>query len=159
MHCPPHTIIYFWKALNVYFPMPLEADQLELHSSIYTPSKVQRSVGLTAGCHHVRLCTLRGSFLPQFQCPPCSAIYAWKALDSYFPMLLESPHLELCSSSYSCWKYTPSGCCGVAPTFAKKLEANVGASFFLQGVCFVMPTFAKKFEANVRSSFSPKSLS
>ena len=65
-YCPPHIIIYCWKALNVYFPMPLEAHHLELYSSSYTPSKVQRSVGLTTGCHHVCLCSLRGSFLPQF---------------------------------------------------------------------------------------------
>ena len=145
MYCPPHTIIYFWKALNVYFPMPLEAHHLELYSLSYTPLKVQRSVGLTVCCHHVHLCTLRGSFLPQFQCPPCSAIYAWKALDSYFPMLLESPHLELCSSSYSCWKYTPCMPCGVwrqrqPPSQGANVGANVGAPPFVIHV----PTLASK---------------
>ena len=43
--------------------------------------------------------------------------------------------------------------CLVAPTFAKKLEANVGASFFSPGCVGVAPTFAKKFEANVGANF------
>ena len=109
LHCPPHTSIHRWKALDVYFPMQLEAHHLEFYNSSYTPWKVKRSAGLIACWYYALLCTLRGCFLPQFLVSTMHAIYAWKALDVFFPMHFESPHLEFCSSSYSCWSVKRSG--------------------------------------------------
>ena len=41
----------------------------------------------------------------------------------------------------------------MAPTFATKFEANVGANIFSPGCVVHAPTFAKKFEANVGANF------
>ena len=41
----------------------------------------------------------------------------------------------------------------MAPTLAKKLEANVGANFCSPGCVVHAPTFAKKLEANVGANF------
>ena len=59
-------------------------------------------------------------------------------------MLLESPHLELCSSSYSCWKYTPCMPCGA--NVCQKVWGKRWLKLFSQ-------KFELKFEANFCSNF------
>ena len=96
--------------MDVSFLTQLEAPQLDFYNSSYTPWKVKRSAGLIACWYYALLCTLRGCFLPQFLVSTMHSIYSWKALDVFFPMHFESPHLEFCSSSYLCLKKAQSGC-------------------------------------------------